>query len=118
MQYCRWGLTRAEGENRLLQLAGCVSFDAAQGAVGLLGCRRTLLGHVELLVNTHPEVLLLRAGLDPLSAQPVFVLGIALTHVQDLALGLVEVMRFTEAQFSSLTRSLWMASLHSSVSTT
>ncbi|KAK4814026.1 hypothetical protein QYF61_004656 [Mycteria americana] len=31
-----------------------------------------------------------RAALNPLIAQPVFVLGIALTQVQDLALGLVE----------------------------
>jgi len=35
------------------------------------------------------------------------VLGIALTHVQDLALGL---MRFVQAHVSSLSRSLWMAS--------
>ncbi|KAK4824932.1 hypothetical protein QYF61_021552 [Mycteria americana] len=59
--------------------------------VGFLGCKRTLAGHVELLINQHPQVLLLRAALNPFSAQPVFVLGIAPTHVQDLALGLVEL---------------------------
>ncbi|KAK4821719.1 LOW QUALITY PROTEIN: hypothetical protein QYF61_000262 [Mycteria americana] len=32
-----------------------------------------------------------KAALNPFSAQPVFVLGIALTHVQDLALGLVDL---------------------------
>ncbi|PKU46776.1 hypothetical protein llap_2935 [Limosa lapponica baueri] len=37
------------------------------------------------------QVLLLRAALQPFSAQPVFVPGIALTQVQDLALGLVEL---------------------------
>jgi len=63
--------------------------DAAQGTVGLLGCQCTLPGHVEFLVNQHPQVLLLRAALNPFSAQPVFVLGIASTQVQDLALGLV-----------------------------
>jgi len=47
-------------------------------------------GHVELAVNQHPQVLLLRAALNPFSAQPVFVLGIAPAHVQDLALDLVE----------------------------
>ena len=39
----------------------------------------------------YPQVVLLRAALDQLSAQPVLVFGIALTHVQDLALGLVEL---------------------------
>ncbi|KAK4832374.1 hypothetical protein QYF61_022229 [Mycteria americana] len=56
---------------------------------GLLGCKCTL--PVELLINQHPQVLLLRAALNPFSAQPVFVLGIAPPHVQDLALGLVEL---------------------------
>ncbi|CAM9177511.1 unnamed protein product, partial [Bubo scandiacus] len=59
--------------------------------VGFLGCKHALLGHVELLVNHYPQVLLLRAALNPLIAQPVFVLGIALAHVQDLVLGLVEL---------------------------
>ena len=58
--------------------------------VGLLGCEHTLPGHVELLVKHHPQVLL-RASLNPFSTiQSLFVLGIALTHVQDLSLGLVE----------------------------
>ncbi|KAK4818029.1 hypothetical protein QYF61_004153 [Mycteria americana] len=80
-----------EGENHLLQPAGHASFDAAQDTVGFLGCKRTLLGHVELLISQHPQVLLLRAALNPFSSQLVFVLGIAPTHVQDLALGLVEL---------------------------
>ncbi|KAK4823457.1 hypothetical protein QYF61_002293 [Mycteria americana] len=83
--------SRIEGQNHLPQPAGHASFDAAQDTVGFLGCKRTLPGHVELLINQHPEVLLLRATLNPFSAQPVFVLGIAPTHVQDLALGLCEV---------------------------
>jgi len=65
--------------------------DAAQGTVGCLCCECTLPGCVELLVNQHPQVLLLRVALNSFSTQPVFVLGIALTHVQDLALGLVEL---------------------------
>ena len=48
--------------------------DAAQGTVGLWSCKCTLPGYVELLVNQHPEVLLLRAALHPFSTQPVFVL--------------------------------------------
>jgi len=55
--------------------------DADQGTVGFLGCERTLMGHVELLINQQPEVLLLKAALDPFSTQLLFVLGIAPTHV-------------------------------------
>jgi len=57
--------------------------------VGFLGCKRTLLAHVELLIYQYPQVLL-RAALEPLSAQPVLVFRIAPTHMQDL-FGLVEL---------------------------
>ena len=53
-------------------------------------CKSSLLGRIQFLINHHPQVLLLRAALNPFSTQPLFVIGIALTHVQDLALGLVE----------------------------
>jgi len=43
--------------------------------VGLLGCERTLLGHIEFLVNQYPQVLLSRAALKPFIPQPVLVLG-------------------------------------------
>jgi len=59
----------------------------------LLGCKHTLLCHVEFLVNQHLQVLLLRAALNSLSTQPVFVLGIAKTHMQHLALGLLELYK-------------------------
>ncbi|KAK4824031.1 hypothetical protein QYF61_009622 [Mycteria americana] len=65
--------------------------EPSQDTVGFLGWKCTLLGRVELLINQHPQVLLLKASLNPFSTQPVFVLGIALTHVQDLALGLAEL---------------------------
>ena len=58
--------------------------------VVFLGCESTLLGHADLLVNQHPQVLLGRADPDPFSTQAVFVLGIGLTYLQDLALGLAE----------------------------
>jgi len=67
-----------EGQNHLPQPAGCAAGDTP----GFLRCERTLPGHVELLANL--QVLLLRAALNPFSTQPVFVLGIAPTHVQDL----------------------------------
>ena len=80
--------SRAEGQNRLPQPAAHASFDAAQDTAGLLGCEHLLMGHVDLLVPHHPQVLLLRPALNPFSAYPVFVLVIAPTHVQDLAFGL------------------------------
>lgn len=57
----------------------------------MLGCGHTLPAHIELLIHEHPQVLILRAALSAFSAQPVFVLGIASAHLQDLALGLVEL---------------------------
>ncbi|GAB0186614.1 mitochondrial enolase superfamily member 1 [Grus japonensis] len=85
---------RVEGQDHLPLPAGHASFDAAQDTVGFLGCKRTLPAHVELFINQHPQVLLLRAAFNPFLAQPVVVLGIALTHMQDLALGLVELHEF------------------------
>ena len=49
-----------------------------------------LLGHVEMLINQHSQVLHLGAGLNTFSVQVVCVLGVALSHVQDFALGLAE----------------------------
>jgi len=91
MQDSRWGVTRAEGLNHRPQCAGHAAFDAAQDTVHLLGCECTLQGHVDLLVNQQPQDLL-RAALNPFSAQPAFVLGIAPTHVQDLACVFVELL--------------------------
>jgi len=81
----------AEGQNHLPCPAGHASLDAAQDTVGFLGCKYTLPAHVELLIHQYPQVLLLRAALEPLSSQPLFVFEVAPTHVQDLALGLVEL---------------------------
>ncbi|KAK4825246.1 hypothetical protein QYF61_025645, partial [Mycteria americana] len=79
-----------EGQNPLIQPAGHTPFDAAQDTVGLLGCERTLLAHVHLFIHQYPQVLLRRAALSPFIPQPVLILGVAPTQVQDLALGLVE----------------------------
>jgi len=80
-----------KGQNDLPCSAGHASLDAAQDVVGFLGCERTLLDYVELLINQHPKSFSSGPALSPFSAQPVFVLGIVLTQVQDLALGLVEL---------------------------
>ncbi|KAK4818782.1 hypothetical protein QYF61_019128, partial [Mycteria americana] len=83
--------SRVEGENHLPRPPGHACFDAVQDKVGFVGCKCTLPGHVELLINQHAQVLLLRAALNPFSTQPVFVLWIVPTHAQDLALGLAEL---------------------------
>ena len=59
----RCGLTRAEGHNHSPRPAGHACLDPARDMVDLLGCECTLLGHIELLVNQHPQVLLLMAAL-------------------------------------------------------
>ena len=46
---------RVEQQNPLSRPAGHASLDAAQDTVGLLGCKQTLPGHVELLVNQYPH---------------------------------------------------------------
>lgn len=59
------------------------ALDAAEDKVGIWGCKDTL-GHVELLIKQHSQVLLLSVALNPFSIQSVFVLGTAPTQVQDL----------------------------------
>jgi len=80
----------AEGQNPLARPAGHAAFGAAQNTVGLLGCEHTLLGHVQLFIPKYSQVLFSRAALHPFIPQPVLILGIALIHVQDIALDLVE----------------------------
>jgi len=65
------------------------------------------MAHVKLFIHQYPQVLL-----GPCIPQSVLLEGVAPTHVQDLALGLVE----PQTQFSSLSRSLWMASCPSGMS--
>ncbi|NXJ29389.1 F120B protein, partial [Dicrurus megarhynchus] len=82
--------SRADRENPLPHPAGHTALDAAQAAVGFLGCERTLPAQVKLLIQPYPKALL-RAALNPFSIQPVFVLGIAPALVRDLVLGPVEI---------------------------
>lgn len=48
-------------------------FDAVQDALGLPGCKHTLLVHVELFVHHHPQVHLFRAALDESFSQSIHV---------------------------------------------
>jgi len=83
--------SRVKGQNKLPRPAGHACLDAARDTAGFLGCKCALPAHVELLIHQYPQVLLLRTTLESLSTQPVLVFGIALTQMQDLALGLVEL---------------------------
>ncbi|CAN0123198.1 unnamed protein product, partial [Bubo scandiacus] len=60
------------------------------GTVGFLDCKCTLAAHVQFFIHQYPQVLLHRAALSPFIPQPILIPGVALTHVQDFALGLVE----------------------------
>ncbi|KAK4810863.1 hypothetical protein QYF61_008835 [Mycteria americana] len=92
-----------EWQNHLPRPAGHASFDAAQDTVGLLGCERTLLAHVQLFIHQYPSLYWNR--------------GLPQPRCRTLHLALLNLMRFTQAHFSSLPRSLWMTSRPSGVST-
>ncbi|CAM9952029.1 unnamed protein product, partial [Bubo scandiacus] len=59
-----------EEENHLPRPAGDTSLDAAQDTVGFLGCECTLLAHTQFSIHYYSQVLLSRAALNPLIAQP------------------------------------------------
>ncbi|KAK4818248.1 hypothetical protein QYF61_009423 [Mycteria americana] len=70
--------------------AGHAISDRSQNAIGFLGHLGTLLAHIQLAVNQHPQVLLCWAAFQPLFPKPVALHGVVVAQVQDLALGLVE----------------------------
>ena len=69
----------AEGQNHLPEPTGHASLDAAQDTVGLLGCERTLVAHVQLFIHQYPQVFVGRAALNPFIPQPVLIAEVALT---------------------------------------
>ena len=68
--------------------------NAAQDMFGLLGCEHALVAHVQLFILQYPQVLLGKAALNTFTPQPVLILGVAPTCVQDPTLGLVEPHEF------------------------
>ena len=64
--------------------------DAAQDTVGFLGCKDTLLAHVQLPNRQYYQVLFGRTVLHPYIPQLVLVMGIATTKVLDLAVDFVQ----------------------------
>ncbi|KAK4822320.1 hypothetical protein QYF61_013019 [Mycteria americana] len=63
---------------------------SSQDAIGLLGHLSTLLAHIQVAVDQHPQVLLCWAAFQPLFPKPVALHGVAVTQVRDPALSLVE----------------------------
>ncbi|KAK4819032.1 hypothetical protein QYF61_024397 [Mycteria americana] len=81
---------RVQGHNHFPSPAGHAIFDTSQDAIGFLGHLGTLLAHIQLAVNQHPQVLFCLAAFQPLFPKPVALHGVAVAQVQDLALGLVK----------------------------
>jgi len=70
--------------------------NASQDAVGLLGLLGTLLAHVQLSMEQHPQILFLCTAFHPLYTKPVILHGAVVTEVYDLALSIV-VLQLTSA---------------------
>ena len=83
---------RAENQDHLPHPAGHTSFDPAQDVIGLLGCKHMLLAHVQLFDHQNSQVLLQRAALSEFFFQSVPISKIALTHMQYLVLGLLNLI--------------------------
>ncbi|KAK4816524.1 hypothetical protein QYF61_017624 [Mycteria americana] len=81
---------QVQGDDHFPGPAGHIISDTSQDAIGLLGHLGTLLPHVQLAVDQHPQVLFHRAAFQPLFPKPVALHGVVVTHVQDPALGLGE----------------------------
>ncbi|KAK4822662.1 hypothetical protein QYF61_019029 [Mycteria americana] len=81
---------RVQGHDHFPSPAGHAIFDTSQDAIGFLGHLGTLPAHIQPAVNQHPQVLFCQAAFQPLFPKPVALHGVAVTQVQDLALGLVE----------------------------
>ncbi|KAK4810950.1 hypothetical protein QYF61_013358 [Mycteria americana] len=81
---------RVQGHNHFPSPAGHTIFDTSQDAIGFLGHLGTLLAHIQAAVNQHPQVLLCQAAFQTLFPRPVALHGVAVSQVQDRALGLVK----------------------------
>lgn len=60
------------GTNPLPLLAATPLLVQPQVTIGLLGCKSSVLAHIQLFVHQDPEILLFGVALDPHIAQPLF----------------------------------------------
>ncbi|KAK4823893.1 hypothetical protein QYF61_007958 [Mycteria americana] len=82
--------SQVQGQDHFPSPAGHTISDTSQDAVGFLGRLGTLLAHIQLAVNQHPQDLFCQAAFQPLFPKPVALHGVVVTQVQDLALSLAE----------------------------
>ncbi|KAJ7401712.1 integral membrane protein dgcr2 idd [Pitangus sulphuratus] len=80
-----------QSDNHCPGPAGHTIPDTSQDAIGLLDHLGTLLVHVQLVVDQHPQVLSHWAAFQPLCPKPVVLHGVVVTQVQGSAFGLVEL---------------------------
>ena len=96
---------RVEGGNHLAVPAGYPSSEEGQDTIDLLSCKSTLLAPVQVFIHQDSQVFLCRATLKELFSQSVYVSGVTLMQVQNLALCYVEPHE-AYMSLSSLLRSL------------
>lgn len=101
---------RIERDNHLVHSAGHLSSDSVQDTVGLLIYRSTMLNCVKFFIHQNPHVLLHRGSSPSLHTG---YLGLPQPKGNMLHLVLLNLIRFMWAHFSSLSTSLWLASLTS-----
>ncbi|KAK4815602.1 hypothetical protein QYF61_004817 [Mycteria americana] len=76
---------QVQGHDHFPSPAGHATFDTSQDAIGFLGHLGTLLAHIQLAVNQHPQVLFHRAAFQPLFPKPVALHGVAVAQPIDPA---------------------------------
>ncbi|KAK4809955.1 hypothetical protein QYF61_002912 [Mycteria americana] len=81
---------QVQGDDHFPSPAGHTISDTSQDAIGFLGRLGTLLAHIQVAADQHPQVLFRQAALQPLFPKPVALHEVVGTQVQDPALSLVE----------------------------
>ena len=72
--------------------------DTSQDAVSFVGHPGILLAHVQVNINQHLQILLLRKAFQPTCPKPITLHGVVVTEVQYPALGYVIFIPLTSAQ--------------------
>ncbi|KAK4831254.1 hypothetical protein QYF61_016486 [Mycteria americana] len=72
---------RVQGHDHSPSPAGHATSDTSQDAIGFLGHLGTLLAHIQLAVNQHPQVLFCQAAFQPLFPKPVALHGVAVAQL-------------------------------------
>ncbi|KAK4822886.1 hypothetical protein QYF61_021105 [Mycteria americana] len=93
---------QVEGDNHFPSPAGHAVSDTSQDAIGLLGHLGTLLAHIQVAVNQHPQVLFCQAAFQPLFPKPVALHGVAVAQVQDPTIGLGPSIQPVQVPLQSL----------------